>query len=344
MEQRILVALSGGIDSAAAVLMLREQGYAVTGLYIDMLGSMEQRNMAADVAKRLGIDLIIENVAVEFRTKIIEYTLAEHRAGRTPSPCAVCNPVIKWAVTERVADRIGIYWIATGHYVRTIGGAVYKGVDPAKDQSYYLWGLAPETLNRALTPLGEYTKIEVREYLRRHDGFDDLATGGESMSICFLGGTTYSDFLRQNLTISPGETVDQSGQVVGTHDGYQLYTVGQKKGFTGGGALLSVDVEHNRIITTKHPESLYTDHLNVRNCIVHTSQTLVGLSVKVRGIGRNPQGVISHVESLGSNTWLITLNQADAWAVAEGQPIVFYDGDRVVGGAIVVSDKNRGDL
>lgn len=333
-REKILVALSGGIDSAATVLMLREEGFEVEGLYIDMLGSAEARNQASNVARRLAIKLHVENITEEFNRKIITHTLNEHTSGRTPSPCAICNPLIKWEVTQRVADRLGIWKFATGHYVRVIDSAVYKGVDPAKDQSYYLWGVAPKTLSRAITPLGSLTKREVRDYLHAHDGFVDLALAGESMSICFIGRTPYNEFLARNLDVKAGETVDQSGNVVGTHGGYQLYTIGQKRGFTGGGAVIAVDVERNRIVTSAEPRILYTDTILLRDWVIHHHARR--LHIKVRGIGRNPQSEVVGLEQPDDGTLRITLAEPDAWAVAQGQPVVLYAGDRVIGGGIAI--------
>lgn len=334
----ILVALSGGIDSAATVLMLREHGFSPVGLYIDMLGSENARNQAIDVARMLNIELIIEDIADEFRNKIIDFTLGEHQSGRTPSPCAMCNPLIKWAVTERVADRLGIFNIATGHYVRIENGAIRQGIDPTKDQSYYLWGLTAQTLKRALTPLGGYTKLQVREYLRSHGGFDMLASGGESMSICFIGKTPYNEFLSQNLQIKEGDVVDTEGVTIGRHNGYQLYTIGQKKGFTGGGAVIRVDAQRNVIVTTTDQTQLYTNQITIRDWVMH-HQTEAPLNVKVRGLGRNPQSFVQEITRHDDLTMTITLAATDAWAVADGQPLVLYCGDMVVGGGIITNQK-----
>lgn len=333
----ILVALSGGIDSAATVLLLKERGYRVTGVYIDMLGDETARNKAIDVARRLGIELHVENIVEEFHQKIISHTLSEHMAGRTPSPCARCNSLIKWDVALRVADRIGINRIATGHYVRVIDGSIHKGIDPAKDQSYYLWGLKSTTLARAVTPLGEFTKQQVREYLGRHAGFEDLATSGESMGICFVGRMPYGEFLRRNMNVTSGDVVDSSGDVIGCHDGYQLYTIGQKRSFTGGGAVSGIDPVNNRITTVAQQQSiaLYSKRITIKNYILHRMVAPVGCRIKIRGIGRNPQSVVTNVEILTEGRLLVELGEADAWAVASGQPLVFYDGDCVVGGGII---------
>lgn len=337
MEQKILVAISGGIDSTASVFMLREQGFTPVGLYIDMLGDAAALERVTELAQRLAIPLRVEHIADEFRHKIIEHTLSEHAQGRTPSPCAVCNPLIKWDVTRRVADELGIYHFATGHYVRIVDGAVCTGVDPTKDQSYYLWGVSPDVLLRARTPLGGYTKKQVREYLAQHAGFENLAGSGESMSICFLEGGSYNRFLIDNLECRSGEVVDLEGRVVGTHDGFQLYTIGQKKGFTGGGSVVAVDVRLNRLVVSRDVADLYTDQIIIRDLVLHQSIDLArGVMVKVRGLGRNPQSVVTELTYRADGSVLVQLAERDAFAVAAGQPLVFYDDDMVLGGGIVM--------
>lgn len=342
MEQQILVAVSGGIDSTAAVIMLREQGFSPVGLYIDMLGDQVACDKVMALAQKLEMQLHIEHIADEFRHKIIEHTISEHVLARTPSPCAVCNPLIKWDVTKRVADRLGIHNFATGHYVRVVDGAVYKGVDPTKDQSYYLWGVSPEVLRRARTPLGGYTKKEVREFLLQREGFGNLASGGESMSICFLNGVPYNRFITENLECRSGEVVDKQGRVVGTHDGYQLYTIGQKRGFTGGGSVMAVDAARNRIVVTTDMADLYTDRILIRDWVLHSVADIDrGVMVKVRGLGRNPQSLVVGLTRQDDGCLLVELAQGDAFGVASGQPLVFYDGERVLGGGVICDFQNK---
>ncbi|CDN30922.1 tRNA-specific 2-thiouridylase MnmA [Mucinivorans hirudinis] len=331
MEQ-VLVALSGGIDSAATALMLRDRGFHITGLYIDMVGT--GASAAQRVARGLGIELVVENVEELFREQIINHTLAEHQAGRTPSPCTVCNRLIKWDVVSKVADRLGIEKFATGHYVRIINSLIHKGIDPAKDQSYYLWSVPPAILQRAITPLGDFTKKQVREYLSRHKEFEELAAGSESMSICFLGTKTYGEFLQSNLPCRAGEVVDMQGNVIGEHAGYQLYTIGQKRGFTGAGAVARIDVAANRVVTTREP--LLSSRITIDDWVLHQSLgELSDISIKIRGLGRNPQSAPKSVSCVGDKM-VVELAAADAFAVAAGQPLVFYRGEALLGGGIII--------
>lgn len=339
----VLVALSGGMDSAATVLMLRERGFRVTALYMDMFGAQAERERAILTARSLDVELLIEDVSEMFRNEIIHYVLREHQAGRTPAPCSRCNPRIKWNILLAVADRMGIVKVATGHYVRIIksDGAYWvgRGADPTKDQSYYLWALTPKVLERALTPLGDYTKHEIRAYLSQH-GYRAIAGSAESMGVCFLAGTGYADFLAENMELYSGDVVDKEGRVVGRHRGYQLYTVGQKRGFESSvrsGAVMTVDARGNRLIVTDCAEDLYVGQFFLEQWVVSDLDELLSrddISVMVRGIGRNPQGCCS-VSRYDDRLLRVDLRDDRAWALAAGQPAVLYIGERVVAGGII---------
>lgn len=404
MEKRVLVALSGGLDSAATVIMLREKGFSVQALYIDMLGVQSLRLRAEHIADQLGVVLHVRQVESRFSETIVAQTLAAHQAGHTPSPCSMCNPQIKWGVLCEVADELGIFHVATGHYVQ-VEEFVRCGVDPIKDQSYYLWSLDARVRVRALTPLGGYTKLQVRQYLAAH-GYSDISTCAESMSLCFLlhcgKAVGYSDFLKLNLPVIPGDVVDvHSGQVVGRHSGYQLYTVGQKRGFelfacstpvsanasafTHGHisahvpayTVVRVDPVTNALQVTALPAELWSHTLYIRDFVLHeladfsafsdvatipasaiTEMFVDRVQVKVRGLGRNPQGLVvrasvsipasTHVSTLSSASFSTSISHSTlileldtsfsgAWAVAPGQPAVFYVDDRVVGGGVLCS-------
>lgn len=354
-REKVLVALSGGLDSAAVVLMLKESLYDVEALYLDITGSAPALQKARDVAQILGVRLHVESAGDYFSRTIIDYLLAEHQAGRTPSPCGRCNPLIKWEMVCRVASRMGIQKVATGHYVRLgeLDGipTIRRGVDPVKDQSYYLWGVGREFLDRAILPLGSMTKLEVRKYLHNR-GFDVLSSSQESMSLCFLEvegqRVGYNEFLRHHLgsALRRGEVRDVAGRTVGYHDGYQLYTPGQKRGFeitipAPHGAVYSV-VEtlplENILIVSDLQEDLYRTTIICKGMVSNHLETLLcadDISVVVRGLGRNPEGYAQSIELIDLDAFRITLPDKGAWAVAPGQPVVFYKGDMVVAGAII---------
>lgn len=354
-RKKVLVALSGGLDSAAVVFMLKESLYDVEALYLDITGAAQQLDKAQKVAQMVGVKLHVEHAADYFGRTIVDYVLSEHQAGRTPSPCGMCNPLIKWEMVCATATRLGFEKIATGHYVRLgqIDGkpAIRRGADPLKDQSYYLWGLGSEFLSRAVLPLGGMTKLDVRKYLQER-GFNVLSSSSESMSLCFLEvdgqRVGYDQYLRHHLgpQLHKGEVVDMAGRMVGTHDGYQLYTPGQKRGFCTtmppkeGGAYSVVEVcaQTNRLTVSASENHLYSTQIRCSGLICNHIDTLLSadnISVVVRGLGRNPEGYAKKIEATEPGTLLITLSGKGAWALAPGQPVVFYMGDVVLGGAIV---------
>lgn len=340
--KKILVALSGGMDSAAAVLKLRSDGYEPIGLYMDMLNSDEALRKVRNTAAKLDVELLTEDCSQLFRETVTDYFFRSYLRGETPAPCSVCNPQIKWHILTRAADRLGIYKIATGHYCRTTdhNGKVYlsRGTDPIKDQSYFLWGLDSTVLSRAVFPLGDSLKQHTRLYLIE-SGHENIESQTESMSVCFLGNGGYEEFIRReaanrNIIIEEGDLLDMSGNVIGRHCGIPFYTIGQKRGIVDGLAVVKVDAVANTI-TAGSDDNLYTNTLLVKDWIATDINELTdspNITIMVRGIGRNPHGYAS-VKIVGSN--LSVSLSSPAWAVAQGQPAVFYIEDRVIGGGFI---------
>lgn len=340
-NQKVLLAISGGVDSSAAIAILQKQGFQVVGLYIDMLGDETSVERVRRIAGRFNIELVIEDAVDLFQKNVIEYTITEHQRGRTPSPCVRCNHTIKWTLLKQVADRRGIFYMSTGHYIRICEGRIYRGADPVKDQSYYLWSLPVDILRRALTPLGNWHKQQVREFVDqldlnfREEKVSDIVTV-ESMSLCFVKGGSYGDFLGLYLNSQRGDVVSERGEVIGAHEGFQRYTIGQKRGFTGGGAVIGVVPKLNQIIVTDDGEKLYYQMLLLSHWVLHRDIDVNNehVDVAIRGLGRNPESGVKSIEQV-DGMLKIELNQADAWAVAVGQPAVLYVDDEVVGGGIV---------
>ncbi len=359
MQTSVLVALSGGMDSAATVLLLQEQARfgRIEGLYLDLTGSAPERERALQTAELLGIRLHIEPAGELFRREVIDYVVAEHKRCATPGPCSRCNPAVKWRLLAHAADRHAIGLLATGHYVRTLPGdgagrqaCFWRGVDPIKDQSYYLWGVPPELVARAVTPLGEYTKAGVRQLLVER-GLGELAGRQESMGVCFLQGGEYSDFLRNELEMTPGRVVElESGRVIGRHDGAPLYTVGQKRGFMLDDglsglpyAVVRTEAATNRLYVSTDPEQLYTDRIVLNDWYIGDWAELQAhaqedLYVMIRGLGRNPTAAGGRATRLPGGLLEVELRHDRFWAPCPGQPAALYThhNQRLAGGGIIV--------
>lgn len=358
-NKRVLVGMSGGIDSSATCIMLQEQGYEVVGMTMrtwDIPAQFSQPDQeepnyileAKALARKLGIEHHVADVRDEFKQVIVKYFIDEYMQGRTPNPCVMCNPLFKERLLCEWADRTGCDWISTGHYCRIEErqGKLYivSGNDNTKDQSYFLWRLPQEVLQRFLFPLGEFTKQEVRDYLK-DKGFEAKAQGGESMEICFIEGD-YRDFLRQQIPdidtkIGPGYFVDNKGVKIGQHKGFPYYTIGQRKGL--GIALghpahvLRINAEKNTVMLG-NAEDLKAEYMLVEDAMITDLQELLecpNLTVRIR---YRSKPIPCQVLLLENGQMLIRF-LSEASAITPGQSAVFYDGKRVLGGAFIASQR-----
>lgn len=333
MIKSVLLGFSGGIDSQTAARMLTAEGYRVVLATIDTTGDAALLTKAERMAKELNLEWHSIDRRKEFKNEIIDYFCLEYAQGHTPAPCTRCNTHIKWKTLEEVADSLGIEYIATGHYfnITENNGHLYvtKGLDPAKDQSYYLWGLTQATLRRAITPMGNIIKSEVKA---------NFADKSESMGICFLEGKHYIDYLKERgVVTTTGAVVDNKGDVVGEHSGIMCYTIGQRRGegIPEGCRVVAIDAKSNNIIVGSK-EELNKKWIYINQCnIVDTNELLsaTDITVKIRGIGLNPQEPVA-IEP--HNEGFIIKFKDPAWAPAEGQPLVLYRNNLVIGGGIVV--------
>ena len=358
-EKRVLVGMSGGIDSSATCIMLQEQGYEVVGVSMrtwDVASqfatpSQEEPNFileARALAERLGIEHHVADVREEFKQVIVKYFIDEYMQGRTPNPCVMCNPLFKERLLCEWADKMDCAWISTGHYCRLEerNGYLYiiAGDDVTKDQSYFLWRLPQEILRRFIFPLGNYTKQEVREYLK-DKGFEAKAKDGESMEVCFIEGD-YRDFLRQQIPdidtkIGPGYFVDSKGVKIGQHKGFPYYTIGQRKGL--GIALghpahvLRINAEKNTVMLGT-ADDLKTEYMLVEDALLVDADEVLqceNLTVRIR---YRSKPIPCQVLPLEDGKMLVRFLD-EASAIAPGQSAVFYDGQRVLGGAFIASQR-----
>ena len=358
-EKRVLVGMSGGIDSSATCIMLQEQGYEVVGVTMRtwdvasqfVTPSQEEPNFileARALAQKLGIEHHVADVREEFKQVIVKYFIDEYLQGRTPNPCVMCNPLFKERLLCEWADKTGCAWISTGHYCRLEerngNRYIVAGDDITKDQSYFLWRLPQDILRRFLFPLGNYTKQEVREYLKLK-GFESKAKDGESMEVCFIEGD-YRDFLRQQIPdldtrIGPGYFVDNKGVKIGQHKGFPYYTIGQRKGL--GIALghpahvLRINAEKNTVMLGT-AEDLKTEYMLTEDALLIDPNEVLqceNLTVRIRYRSKPIPCQVLPLE----NGQLLVRFLSEASAIAPGQSAVFYDGQRVLGGAFIASQR-----
>ncbi|MBR4854294.1 MAG: tRNA-specific 2-thiouridylase [Alistipes sp.] len=337
MSKSVVLGFSGGIDSMTAAQLLKRDGYNVRAVTLDTVGDTTLVETAALRARELGIDFNVVDVRSDFSKYIIDYFTQSYRLGRTPAPCTVCNPLIKWHHLSKCADEIGADYVATGHYFKVVHYNnhyyVARAADSAKDQSYYLWGLGQSLLSRILTPMCDIIKSDVKQ------NFSDKR---ESMGLCFLQGRSYRDFLVEKCgdVVRCGDIVDTEGRKVGRHDGVAFYTIGQKRGLDmelSGVAVVGINAERNELIVGPQ-DVLFHETLEIGGCNIVDEDELLSaddISVVIRGIGRNPGGFAKSIERTKFG-YKISLSDP-AWAPAVGQPLVFYRQNIVIGGGIVES-------
>lgn len=351
--------MSGGIDSTVTAMMLHEQGYEVIGITMktwDYAGSggskketgccsLDSINDARQVAVRMGFHHFIVDIREEFGDYVIDNFVDEYLAGRTPNPCVLCNTHIKWNALLKRADALDCDFIATGHYARIAEAHgrrfIRKGVDAQKDQSYVLWGLTQECLGRSRFPLGGYHKPEVRQ-MAADWGFTELSKKAESYEICFVPDNDYRGFLKRRVDgleakVHGGDFVDGSGRVIGKHEGYPFYTIGQRKGLgTAFGKpmfVTEIRPETNTVVLGEL-EDLLRNVVTVGGVNFMKYPDLHTTREAVTQIRYNDAGTLSEVTQIGPDKVEVNF-YAHVKGVAPGQSAVFYEEDDVIGGGII---------
>lgn len=355
------MAMSGGIDSSVAAVMLHEQGYEVIGLTMKTWDyqssgvngketgccSLDSINDARSIAVNRGFHHYILDIREEFGSHVIDNFVDEYMAGRTPNPCVMCNTHIKWEALLKRADMLDCEFIATGHYanIREEGGryVVSKGKDENKDQSYVLWGVSQECLSRTMFPVGNFHKPDIRQ-MAIDMGFRDLALKSESYEICFIPDNDYRSFLRRkdpslDSKLSNGNFVRSDGKILGHHRGYPFYTIGQRKGLeiAVGEPLFVTKIipETNTVVLGKEDE-LDSVQMWVRNVNLIKYASLNQPAEAVTKIRYKDKGTFSTIEQQG-NFMKVDFHHA-VKSVAPGQSAVFYDGDDVIGGGFIAKE------
>jgi tRNA-specific 2-thiouridylase len=360
---RVLVAMSGGIDSSVAALMLHESGYEVIGVtmktwdYASSGGtkkttgccSLDDINDARSLAVSMGFPHYIIDIREEFGEHIIEDFVNEYLAGRTPNPCVRCNTHIKWDALARRAELLDCDYIATGHYarVRKEGDrfVIFKGIDSNKDQSYVLWGLKQERLSRTIFPVGGFTKPEIRK-IALESGFENIANKGESYEICFIPDNDYRSFIRRKRPeesdeLKGGAFMDKQGNILGKHDGYPYFTVGQRKGlgmaFGKPVYVTGIDAERNVVFLGEAEELLGTE-MWVRDVNLIKYDSLKEEHYAHTKIRYKDRGAPSLLFPEGNRVNVKFLSEVSA--IAPGQSAVFYEEDDLIGGGFIEKSPN----
>lgn len=356
------MAMSGGIDSTVAAMMLHEEGYEVVGItmktwdYASAGGSKKETgccsldsiNDARQVAVNMGFHHFIVDIREEFGDYVIDNFVEEYIAGRTPNPCVLCNTHIKWSALLKRADAMDCEFIATGHYaiINEHLGRKYisKGKDDRKDQSYVLWGLSQDCLSRSNFPLGTYSKPEIRQ-MAKDFGYDELSKKPESYEICFVPDNDYRGFLKRRVpgleaSVRGGKFIDQQGNFIGEHDGYPFYTVGQRKGLGGGFKnpmfVTEINPEKN-IVVLGEVDDLIRNGMHVGQINMMKYEAITDGMEAVTQVRYNDPGVLASLSNVGGGVEVDFF--ANVRGIAPGQSAVFYEGDDVVGGGIIGSSR-----
>lgn len=352
-KNRVLVAMSGGVDSSVAISKILDQGYEAIGITLklwenidpitkskknSLCNSTEAINRAKMVCDRLGIHHYTLNYIDSFKTNVIEDFVSQYMKGRTPNPCVKCNSQVKWESLIEQANKLNAYYVSTGHYAGIKDHKIVRGKDICKDQSYMLWHLNREHIERTILPIGSMTKTEVRKYA--NDKGLETSNIPDSQDLCFVMDGDYRDFLNEHMpekmkNINNGNIENEEGEKIGFHSGFTNYTIGQRKGLKLSYPEPRYVKKINPItntVTVAKKESILLDKCKTKkiNWLIKKPMLPINIYAKVRYNGKGCEATITQ-----SNEDYIISFQSPQLAITPGQSVVFYDKDILVGGGII---------
>ncbi len=361
-NKTIVVAMSGGVDSSVAAILLHKEGFRVIGITMklwdfEQIGgninnesgccSIESFDDARMVCDSIGIPHYVLNFSKEFQKEVIDNFIDEYLLGRTPNPCIQCNTKIKWQTLLQKSEELGADFIATGHYAAIHFNKssqryeLFRAADKNKDQSYALWGLGQKSLSKTKFPIGQYTKNEVRNLARKFNL--RTAEKSESQEICFIPDNNYHRLLKKikpeiNKT-SGGSMVDTNDNVVGKHNGYPFYTIGQRKGLGGGFKkpmyVVDINAQNNKIVIGDRDALLHKKFIvnNINLISIDKIKKTTKAQIKIR---YNDTGHHGKISPLNDEKLMVEFDKPEK-SITPGQSAVFYDENKVIGGGIIES-------
>jgi tRNA-uridine 2-sulfurtransferase len=336
--KKVIVALSGGVDSSVAAALLKRAGFDVGGVFFKLYNLpsfKEGERSAREVARILKIPFSVLDLRKQFKEKIIKYFLKEQKLGHTPNPCVLCNKEIKFEFLIREAQKQKADFIATGHYAIIKNSRIYRAKDKNKDQSYFLWKLNQNQLKKILFPIGDLTdKKETRKIAQKMK----LPTfkKAESQEICFIKGSI-KDFLKNNLKTKTGDILDKNGKIIGNHQGLYFYTIGQRKGIraaAGPWYVLDKDIKNNNLIVTIEEKDLEKKQL-IAGDINWTGGKEPKFPLKIKAKIRSRCDLVPATVLKEKNKQLKVIFKESQKSITPGQSVVFYSGEELVGGGII---------